>query len=342
MHKHVDYVTDLVDSAGKEHKIEIKIKQISKAWEDYTFTMKPKNDVPLLVEVGEIREILDADQMTLMGMLSQKDVEEFREKVDGQLKTVRQVDQVIEAWLKVQGNWSRLEPIFIGSDDIKLQLPEQAKRFEVIDASFKEMLREANEDVNVVNCCSVDGRLKLLQDFQLEIEICEKSLKEYLSEKQKIFPRFYFASEQALLDILSNGNNPEIVDNYVGALFDGMKNLEFVRGAGIQYPSRAASAMISNEGEIVPFTETFKMIGAVENYLNDLEKAMIKTLMDVLVEAKSTADLWDLDGKKRHIWLEDYCAQLALLATQIIWTEETEKAFDDLESGSETAMKDYL
>jgi dynein heavy chain len=100
-------------------------------------------------------------------------------------------------------------------------------------------------------------------------------LKEYLTEKQKVFPRFYFASEQALLDILSNGNNPEIVDNYVGALFDGMKNLQFVRGAGIQYPSRAASGMISNEGEIVPFTETFKMVGAVENYLNDLEKMMV-------------------------------------------------------------------
>ena len=100
--------------------------------------------------------------------------------------------------------------------------------------------------------------------------------------------------------------------------------------------------MISNEGEVVPFTDTFKMIGAVENYLNDLEKAMVKTLMDVLETSKGTADLWDLDGKKRHVWLEDYCAQIALLATQIIWTEETEKAFDDLESGSETAMKDYL
>jgi dynein heavy chain len=167
-------------------------------------------------------------------------------------------------------------------------------------------------------------------------------LKEYLTEKQKVFPRFYFASEQALLDILSNGNNPEIVDNYVGALFDGMKNLQFVRGAGIQYPSRAASGMISNEGEIVPFTETFKMVGAVENYLNDLEKMMVQTLMDVLNTSKSTADQWDLDGPKRHIWLEHYCAQIALLATQIIWTEETEKAFDELESGSENSMKDSL
>jgi len=94
LHKHVDYVTDLVDSAGKEHKIEIKIKQISKNWEDYTFVMTPKNEVPLLniTSVGEIQEFVDADQMTLMGMLSQKDVDEFRDKVEGQLKSVRTVD----------------------------------------------------------------------------------------------------------------------------------------------------------------------------------------------------------------------------------------------------------
>ena len=31
-----------------------------------------------------------------------------------------------------------------------------------------------------------------------------------------------------------------------------------------------------------------------------------------------------------------------MLATQVMWTEETTRAFDELEGGSETAMKDYL
>jgi len=42
------------------------------------------------------------------------------------------------------------------------------------------------------------------------------------------------------------------------------------------------------------------------------------------------------------MWLDGYCAQLALLATQIVMTEETIRTFDDLESGSESAMKEYL
>ena len=101
--------------------------------------------------------------------------------------------------------------------------------------------------------------------------------------------------------------------------------------------------MISNEGEFVKLSENFVCTGAVESYLCELESMMQRTLRDLIEEAKKTADNWDLgEGfKKRHIWLEDYCAQISLLGTQIIWTEETIRQFDDMDGGSENAMKDY-
>jgi dynein heavy chain len=64
-------------------------------------------------------------------------------------------------------------------------------------------------------------------------------------------------SNQALLDILSNGNNPEKVDEYLGDCFDGMKHLDFVRGDGESVPSKRAKGMWSIEKEYVPFTEIF-------------------------------------------------------------------------------------
>jgi len=120
-----------------------------------------------------------------------------------------------------------------------------------------------------------------------------------------------------------------------------MKSLDFVRGPGVPNPSKSAKGMWSKEGEYVPFSTVFTCTGAVENYLCDLERMMQVTLRDVLETAKTTADNWDID-KKRHDWLEDYCAQIALLATQVLWTEETTRAFDELDGGSETAMKEYL
>ena len=203
------------------------------------------------------------------------------------------------------------------------------------------MMREAREEPGVVFACTFEGREELLNNFFNEIELCEKALFAYLEEKKKIFARFYFVSNQALLDILSNGNNPEKVDDYLGDCFDGLKCLDFVRGPGIPYPSKRAKGMWSKEDEHVVFFGEFTMAGAVENYLCDLEKCMQTTLRDVLEAAKQTADLWEIQSK-REVWLQDYCAQIALLATQVMWTDETIRAFDDLEGGSETAMREYL
>mmetsp|Transcript_22069 Transcript_22069/g.16467 ORF Transcript_22069/g.16467 Transcript_22069/m.16467 type:complete len:168 (-) Transcript_22069:595-1098(-) len=122
-----------------------------------------------------------------------------------------------------------------------------------------------------------------------------------------------------------------------------MKGLDFLRGEGEPVPAKSAKGMYSKDKEYVPFNDVYTANGAVENYLNDLEKHMQVTLREILEVAKGTADTWDLDiDKPRHVWLEDYCAQISLLTTQIMWTEETNRAFEELEGGSETAMKEYL
>jgi len=171
-------------------------------------------------------------------------------------------------------------------------------------------MREAKEEPGVISACTYDGREEILNTFAHEIETCEKALNEYLEQKKKIFSRFYFVSNQNLLDILSNGQNPEKVDEFIGDCFDGLKNIRFIKGPNYVYPSKKVEGMIANEGEYVQFSEVFECNGAVENYLCDLERMMQRTLRDILDVAKTTADSWDLgEGfKKRHEWLEDYCA----------------------------------
>jgi len=168
----------------------------------------------------------------------------------------------------------RLEPIFLASEDIRSQLPDDTKRFEKIDIDWKDMMREAAEDPGVVPACTFESREENLNKFFEEIELCEKALNEYLEQKKKIFPRFYFVSNQALLDILSNGNNPPKVDEYIGDCFDGMKGLDFITGEGQPVPAKSAKGMWSKYREYVPFNGVFTCNGAVENYLCDIERQM--------------------------------------------------------------------
>ena len=242
--------------------------------------------------------------------------------------------------MKVQKNWSRLNPIFLASEDIRGQLPDDTKRFEKVDIDWKELMRDAVENSQVVEACTCEGREEQLNGFYQDIETCEKALNAYLEEKKKVFPRFYYLSNQALLDILSNGNNPPKVNEVIDNCFDGLRNLKFLCEG--PEPYKTALGMNSKDGEeFVEFLTPFVCVGAVESYLCDLETKMQQTLKDILDNAKEATEEWDL-AKPRHLWLNDYSAQISLLATQIIWTEETQRAFEELENGgSESAMKEY-
>lgn len=67
---------------------------------------------------------------------------------------------------------------------------------------------------NVVQATNQEGLGKQLEDLQSQLILCEKALAEYLETKRLAFPRFYFVSSADLLDILSNGNQPELVAKY--------------------------------------------------------------------------------------------------------------------------------
>jgi len=70
-------------------------------------------------------------------MLTSKYIDHFLDEVTVWQKRLSTADQVIGIWFEVQRTWSHLESIFIDSEDIRAQLPQDAERFDNIDASFK-------------------------------------------------------------------------------------------------------------------------------------------------------------------------------------------------------------
>jgi dynein heavy chain len=137
-----------------------------------------------------------------------------------------EVESSLKLVLLVQRQWGSLESIFLGSADIRAQLPDDTKRFEGVDAEFKEQMRDIQAKPGVLECCRSEGRETALVNMHRELEKCEKALNEYLEIKKSFFPRFYFVSNAALLDILSNGNIPSKIMPHLGSVFDGIGDLE--------------------------------------------------------------------------------------------------------------------
>jgi dynein heavy chain len=77
-------------------------------------------------------------------MLTSKYIAHFLTEVTGWQKKLSIADQVISILLEVQRTWSHLESIFIGSEDIRNQLPTDSKRFDGIDKDFKVRNKKDN------------------------------------------------------------------------------------------------------------------------------------------------------------------------------------------------------
>lgn len=97
-----------------------------------------------------------------------------------------------------------------------MQLPEDAKRFDAIDAEFKEQMADAATVSNPLDACLKEGRFEALSRCAAGLELCKRALVDYLETKRKKFPRFYFLSAADLVDILSKGKHPPAVQEDFG------------------------------------------------------------------------------------------------------------------------------
>ncbi|KAH8062602.1 dynein light chain binding protein [Aureococcus anophagefferens] len=364
LHRHVDGIMEVVETANKENKVEAKLGAIERSWSEANFEMARHRDteVMIIVSPDDLLETLDEHHIQLQSMAAMgRAVDFFRAELTAWQGTLGNIEVVMKVLLSVQRSWSSLEAIFLASHDIRAQLPDDTKRFEGIDLEFKELMRDIAARKGVVACCSAEGREISLNTMNKELEICQKALSEYLDMKKNIFPRCFFVSNMALLDILSNSNNPTKIMPHIGAVFDGIDHLVFVETAKVEEEDEVeledslslgsgkkaatptlANAMKSKDGETVPFeAEPFAMQGAVEQWLNDLTTFMRDTLRGSLDNSLTDASNWDTE-RPREEWVANYAAQIALVTSQIVWTEETETALDDLENGTDDAVKKYL
>ncbi|KAL4648151.1 dynein heavy chain 9, axonemal-like [Arapaima gigas] len=337
LHKYEDEVRGIVDKAVKEMGMEKVLTELNTTWTGMQFQYEPhhRTKVPLIKTDEELIEILEDNQVQLQNLMSSKYIAFFLEEVSTWQKKLSTADSVIGIWFEVQRTWSHLESIFIGSEDIRSQLPEDSKRFEGIDTDFKELAYDVKNTPIVVEACNKAGLYNKLEDLQGRLALCEKALAEYLDTKRLAFPRFYFISSADLLDILSNGTSPHQVQRHLSKLFDNMSKMKFEADQDGK-PTKISLGMYSKEEEYVVFNKPCDCTGQVEAWLNRVLDSMRGTVRHEMTEAVVA-----YEEKPREQWLFDYPAQVALTCTQIWWTTEVGIAFSRLEEGYENAMKEY-
>jgi len=253
------------------------------------------------------------------------------------------VAEVIVVLTETQRTWSYLEPLFIGSEEVKKELPETAAKFKMINDEVIGILRTADKDTNIKKACNHEGLLDEIEGIVTQLNGCKKSLADFLDGRRRQFPRFYFTSEADLLDLLSNGNQPDKIIVHVPKIYLATKTMTLVHTSDDPHDRPTITHMTAGVGvehsEMEPHT---KLDGKIEFYLEDILQAQRHTLFEHTKRSiKRYLDLprvdWLMHGGKSPSDI----AQVCLLVTGVYYVNEVEDTFQLMMGGDSQGMKTY-
>jgi len=87
--------------------------------------------------------------LILQTLAANKHVRSAAKRVQQWDKDLNRIAETIAVWIQVQKQWAYLEKIF-SFDDIKMQLPDESKKFGKTDTAYKKIMETAFKSPNVL------------------------------------------------------------------------------------------------------------------------------------------------------------------------------------------------
>ncbi|XP_016404673.1 dynein heavy chain 12, axonemal [Sinocyclocheilus rhinocerous] len=315
--------------ASKEFALERAMQNMMEVWDTVSFQYHPYRDtgVSILSSVDEIQTMLDDQIVKTQTMRGSPFIKPFETEIKTWEERLIRIQDTIDEWLKVQHQWLYLEPIF-SSEDIMKQMPEEGRLFQIVNKHWKEVMIHCVKDPKVLAATSLPGLFEKLQESYILLENIMKGLNAYLEKKRLFFPRFFFLSNDEMLEILSETKDPMRVQPHLKKCFEGIAKLDFLPNLDIQ-------AMYSSEGErveLIQLISTSEARGAVEKWLVQVEDIMLRSIRDVINRSRLA-----YPEIKRSQWVRDWPGQVVLCTSQLYWTLEVHEA---IRSGA-NGLKNY-
>ncbi|KAI7795154.1 dynein axonemal heavy chain 1 [Triplophysa rosa] len=334
---HVEEITRVAQEAGKEFAIEQALNKMEEEWSTVMFEVMPYKETGtyILKSPDEASQLLDDHIVMTQSMTFSPYKKPFEERISKWESKLRMTQDVLEEWLICQRSWLYMEPIF-SSDDINRQLPVEGKRYQNVERTWRNIMKAAHDNRQVISLCSDARLLTSIKDCNTSLELVQKGLSEYLETKRGAFPRFYFLSDDELLEILSQTKDPTAVQPHLRKCFENIARLQFQSDLLITH-------MYSAEGEEVQLVTPVSPCGNVENWLREVENSMKASVRDNIHRS-----LQAYVENPRGEWVLSWPGQVVIAGCQTFWTQEVSESLekgdlaDRLYPELETQLKDLV
>uniref|UniRef100_A0A8C0VX99 Dynein axonemal heavy chain 1 n=1 Tax=Cyanistes caeruleus TaxID=156563 RepID=A0A8C0VX99_CYACU len=304
---HMESVLKVAETASKEYAIENALNKIEMEWKSVSFivTLYKNTKTYILKSTDDISQLLDDHIVLVQSMSFSPFKKPFEERMNLWETKLKMTQDVLEEWLNCQRSWLYLEPIF-SSEDIKRQLPVESQRYNTVDKDWRHCRYLKH----------LEALLEKLQNCNKLLELVQKGLSEYLETKRSAFPRFYFLSDDELLEILSQTKDPTAVQPHLHKCFENIARLKFQEDLQITH-------MYSGEGEEVKLFTAIRPSENVEDWLLEVEKSMKASVRDNIEKSIGV-----YPETPRTAWVLQWPGQVVIAGCQIFWTKEVSEALE--------------
>lgn len=306
--------------ASGEYKLRMELTELVDIWKKIDFTTKTykeRDGVFILTDLDTIYNSLDEGQAKVNMILGNRYVKVMRVDAESMKKQLAMLSEAVDQWKMVQSAWMYLENIF-QSGDIKKTLGKEAQLFEQVDKFFRNLMVKTNKNPNSLRALKITPNLiDNLKQQNDHLDAITKALQDYMEVKRVAFPRFYFLSDDELLEILANSDNKDIIQLHLKTLFDNLVRLD-IQEVEIK-------AMYSRETECVEFVRPQKARGNVEAWLLAVQEEMKAT-----VQRKMKEGLKDYSEPGRKDWVTKHPGQVVATIAQVQWCTGTEDAINEM------------
>jgi dynein heavy chain, axonemal len=160
-------------------------------------------------------------------------------------------------------------------------MPIEGKKFRSVDKTWRDLISVAANAPKLLSVIKISNIFAKLNESNVLLEEIQKGLNDYLEKKRLFFPRFFFLSNDELLEILAETKEPLRVQPHLKKCFEGISSLVFQDGSKI-------IAMCSSENEKVKLKEVIEPAlakGAVEKWLLQVERVMQSSIHQQVTNA---------------------------------------------------------